>query len=246
MEYLLDAHCHTISSGHAYSTVKEYIDEAQQKGLKLIAITDHAPSLEGSPSEIYFSNLRVIPSFVNGIEVLKGVEMSILDKDGGVDLSVGLQKKLDLCIASLHPPCYPPSTFAEHTQAIICTMDNPCINIIGHLGDPRYPFDIVSVVKKAKQTNTIIEINNASFRPGTFRAGGSEIVKEIIRECIKHEVYMIASSDAHFYTELGDFTHAKDLIEGQGVPLELLLNTSIENFKRVIRAKRGDYDADSI
>ena len=33
MNAIIDLHCHTIASGHAYSTLKENIDEAKLKGL---------------------------------------------------------------------------------------------------------------------------------------------------------------------------------------------------------------------
>lgn len=54
--YILDAHCHTISSGHAYSTVTECAKAASEKGLKLIAITDHAPKMPGSCGFLHFKS----------------------------------------------------------------------------------------------------------------------------------------------------------------------------------------------
>ena len=41
--YPVDLHMHTVASTHAYSTLHDYIAEAQQKGIKLFAITDHGP-----------------------------------------------------------------------------------------------------------------------------------------------------------------------------------------------------------
>jgi putative hydrolase len=41
----VDLHMHTVASTHAYSTLHDYIDEAQQKGIKLFAITDHGPDM---------------------------------------------------------------------------------------------------------------------------------------------------------------------------------------------------------
>ena len=40
MKPIIDLHCHTIASGHAYSTLKENIDEAKEKGIvdKIIGI----------------------------------------------------------------------------------------------------------------------------------------------------------------------------------------------------------------
>ena len=36
MKLVADCHFHTISSGHAYSTINEYAKEASDKGLELI------------------------------------------------------------------------------------------------------------------------------------------------------------------------------------------------------------------
>ena len=36
MKFLLDTHCHTVASGHAYSIISEYVSEAQKKNLKLM------------------------------------------------------------------------------------------------------------------------------------------------------------------------------------------------------------------
>ena len=43
MQFELDTHTHTIASAHAYSTIQEMAQAAAGKGLKLLAITDHAP-----------------------------------------------------------------------------------------------------------------------------------------------------------------------------------------------------------
>ena len=47
MRFVLDTHCHTIASGHAYSTLSELVQAASKKGLELIAITEHGPSMPG-------------------------------------------------------------------------------------------------------------------------------------------------------------------------------------------------------
>ena len=39
----LDVHTHTIMSGHAYSSLQEMVAAAQQKGLDILGITEHAP-----------------------------------------------------------------------------------------------------------------------------------------------------------------------------------------------------------
>ena len=44
---VLDAHMHTIASGHAYSTLNEMIASGKSKKLKLIGITEHTNKMPG-------------------------------------------------------------------------------------------------------------------------------------------------------------------------------------------------------
>lgn len=231
MDIILDAHCHTIASGHAYSTITEYVYEAKKKGLKLLAVTDHAPALPGAPKDLYFMNLKVLPKVIDGIEVLTGVELNILDSDGSVDLKKSLLKRLDVVIASLHPPCFIPASLEKNTSAVINTMHNPLVKVIGHLGDPRYPIDYKKVVAAAKETNTAIEINNASLNPISARFGGQDLIRQLLELCKEWEVPVIIGSDAHFHMDLGVTPYASSTVEESGLPPSLLLNSSLALFK---------------
>lgn len=50
MNIVVDTHTHTLASGHAYSTIIENALSAQNKGLKLLCTTDHAPEMPGAPT----------------------------------------------------------------------------------------------------------------------------------------------------------------------------------------------------
>ena len=54
----LDVHTHTIVSGHAYSTMQEMAQEAANRGIELLGITEHAPGIPGTCDPIYFRNLH--------------------------------------------------------------------------------------------------------------------------------------------------------------------------------------------
>ena len=54
MRIIADTHCHTIASTHAYSTWMENIHAAKEAGLSYLAITDHGPTMPGSPGRWYF------------------------------------------------------------------------------------------------------------------------------------------------------------------------------------------------
>ena len=234
-KFVLDVHCHTVSSGHAYSTVTECAKAASENGIELIAITDHAPEMPGSCSHLHFLNLGVIPDELFGVEVLKGVELNILDINGKIDLPKNILKKLDVVIASLHIPCIDPMSFDANTECIINTMKNPYIKILGHPGDPRYPFDIKKVVIASGENSTVLELNNASLSsPANGRFDGPETFLEILRECKRQGLPIILGSDSHFHTNIGNFSEVAKLVDEVNFPDELILNTSVEKFKKFI------------
>ena len=47
MKLLFDLHTHTVASGHAFSTLKENIEEAAAKGLKAMGTSDHYSAMPG-------------------------------------------------------------------------------------------------------------------------------------------------------------------------------------------------------
>ena len=88
MKTALDVHTHTVASGHAFSTLQEMVQAAADKGLQLLGITEHAPSLPGTCAPIYFRNLHVVPRRMYGVELLLGAELNILDYQGTIDLAL--------------------------------------------------------------------------------------------------------------------------------------------------------------
>ncbi|MEI3176174.1 MAG: phosphatase [Lachnospiraceae bacterium] len=178
---ILDTHSHTVASGHAYGTVLEMAKAASEAGLELLAITDHGPKMPGGPDSMYFCNFKVIDPVLYGVEILMGVELNIIDYRGTVDLDLALLKKMKLCIASLHTVCLTPGTKAENTRALLRAMENPYVNIMGHIDDGHYPMDFEAVIRGAREAGVLIEINNSSLVPG---ADGSMPKKIFRRSCV--------------------------------------------------------------
>lgn len=235
MKFVLDAHTHTIASGHAYSTLLENVAYAADMGLELLGVTDHAPAMEGGTKSAYFLNFGTIPREINGIQLRMGAELNIMDYDGNVDLDKFYLERMDYAIASLHPPCIPFGNQDENTNAILKAMENPYIKILGHPGDPRYPIDCKAIVNKSEETGTMIEINDASLIPGGFRKGSELYITELLKLCKKKSLPVILASDAHFATHIGNFSNAVKLIEETNFPEELIINTSVEMFKKCLK-----------
>lgn len=238
MKLLIDTHSHTIASGHAYSTLSEMAFYANKKGLKLLCITDHAPNMPGSAHEIYFKNFKIIDKIIHGVEVFMGAELNIIDYDGSVDLPVNILRKLDVCIASFHSICLSPSTIEKNTNAFLKVMDNPYVNILGHPENGSVPIDFEAVVKKAKDTNTLIEVNNSSLKPTSSRANVYENLKEILKICKNVGAFVTIGSDSHFCTQVGENELALNLIKEVNFPHELIINTDLQKFKDFIQKKR--------
>ncbi len=235
MKKVLDAHCHTVSSGHAYSTVRENAQIASEKGLELLAITDHAPSMIGAPSQIHFVNYQIIPKYLFGVEILSGVELNILDSSGKIDLPENILKYLDVVIASLHTICIEPLSADLNTQAVINAIKNPYVKIIGHLGDPRFPVHINEIVDAAKEYSVAIEINNASLNPKCLREGNEQLIKDIAKTCLDKNCHIIMGSDAHIADDVGNFDFIEHIVTELNFPENLVLNSSVDRFKEFIK-----------
>lgn len=139
-----DLHIHTLMSGHAFCTINECIEIAHMRGLSLIAITDHGPAMEYSAHEGYFEMSTRIPKLKDGVNVLFGCEMNIMNESGDVDLSAKTMSGLDIVLAGLHARTpYNQTGEAKNTTAIInAMMRHPEINIITHPFRVEFPISV--------------------------------------------------------------------------------------------------------
>jgi len=227
MKIIADLHTHTIASGHAYSTLMENAKYASEIGLKVLGTTDHGPNMPGAPQLWYFGNFRVLPRKLYGVTMLYGCEANIIDYEGNLDLPLDIQSNLDMIIASLHEPLMEGDKSADlNTTAILNAMDNPNIKILGHLGNPKFKIHEEEIVKKAKDKNILIEINNSSFIKS--RLGSEETCIKIAKLCKEFQTKIIVNSDSHFCYSIGDFTVAEKILTEIGMPEELIINTDKE------------------
>jgi putative hydrolase len=237
---VVDTHIHTIASGHAYSTLIENCAEAGEKGMKLIAITDHGPAMPGGPHAIYFANQKVIPRVVHGVEVLRGLEANIIDFEGNIDMEEKRLHGLELVIASLHEICIKPGSVREHTNALIGAMKNKYVDIIGHPGNPAFSIDIDEVLDAALEYNVLIEINNSSL--GVSRPGSKDVCKVIARKAAEKGNRIALGSDAHICYSIGEFKEAEEIIKAAGIKDENVINIHEDRLKEFLRSKGKQLD----
>lgn len=225
MKDYIDLHTHSVLSTHAYSTIQENIQHAASIGLKYYGISDHAPGITGGQHIFAISNLRIIPNFINGVRILKGVELNIMDSLGKVDVEDYYLRNTDYCIASLHTPCYSTKhTYEDNTNAYLNVLNNQRVKILGHIDDGRYLCDYKKVIKACKEHNVLVEINNASLINGTTRVDGPQHAKEILKICKEVGCVVILSSDAHISFSVGDHSQALKLLDEVNFPSELVFN----------------------
>lgn len=236
MKLVADTHTHTNAVSHAYSTLYENISYAKKIGLSFLCLTEHGPTIPDAPHYWFFKNLKVVPDVIDGVVLLKGAEVNIVDYDGALDLGDELLERLDWVIASYHPPCCEPATPEDHTRGWLAVAKNPLIDVIGHCGDGRYPFDYETVIKSFAENGKIVEINSHS---PNARPGSEQNCREIAKVCKKHGVRVVAGSDAHFFTQIGACDWSLQLLRSIDYPEELIMNTDYDRFLALAREKTG-------
>ena len=230
MKPLLDVHTHTVASGHGYSTIQEMAQAAADKGLKILGITEHGPSIPGTCELVYFSNMFVVPRHMYGIRLLMGCEVNILDTEGRLDLDDEYLDRLDFGIAGIHLVCWQGGSREENTQGVIKVIRNPKIQIITHPGDGTAELDFEPLVLAAKESHKLLEVNNHSLAPQRHKTVARDNNLEILRLCKKHGVPTILGSDAHISFQIADYERLRPLLAETEFPDDLIMNYWPERF----------------
>lgn len=237
LQFEIDSHIHTIVSGHSWSSLTDYIAQAQRIGMKGFCVTEHGPAIPNGPPEYTSHTQMMLPHNYEGIYIFKGLEADILDFDGKLDVRNSYLDKLEFCIASMHSDCIKAGTAQQNINAYAAVLSNPHIDMIGHPDDPRVPCNLEELVLETKKYNKLIEINNSSLTP--HRKDCRSNVYELARLCKQHSVRISVSSDAHWHTMLGSFGPAQELLDEISFPPELIANLSLEGFQAYINERRA-------
>lgn len=234
MKPITDLHVHTISSGHAYSTLQEIVQHAKNIGLPMVGISDHAPGMPGGAHLFHFLNMRILPKNIDGVRVVRGIEVNIMDHQGNIDVD---QRTLDLteyAIASLHPPCIPFGDVKSNTEVLIKVMGIEGIQIIGHPDDERYPLDYDALAQAANEHHVLLEINNSSMNGFSARSNSKIVIKELLDACKRHQTHIVFGSDAHVSFDVGNFTYCKEIVEECDFPMELVVNHQLDKLQKFL------------
>lgn len=227
---LLDVHTHTVASGHGYSSLQEMVRAAADKGIEVLGITEHGPSIPGTCPLLYFRNMHVVPRIMYGVRLLMGCEINILDTRGTLDLDDTYMDILDLRIAGMHSVCWNGGTVDENTAGMIAAIRHPKIHIISHPGDGTAILHFEPIVRAAAEAHTLLEINNHSLAPVRGKLVARENNLEILRLCKRYDVPVILGSDAHISFQIADYDRLVPLLAETEFPDELIMNHQPERF----------------
>ena len=231
-----DLHCQSKWDGGA-DMIEEIAQAAREIGYQYIGIADHTKFLriEHGLDEKKLSQQRKEIDKLNfqfpisnfQFRILQGCEANILN-DGSIDIKDEALKKLDYVIAGVH------SSFKMEkermTERIIKAMKNPNVDIISHPTGRilkrrnEYQIDFDKILRAAKETGTILEINSFPER--------LDLNDQNIRRAKEVGVKMVINTDSHHkdrlrFIEFGiaqarrGWAEKEDIINTQ--PLEKLL-----------------------
>jgi putative hydrolase len=237
MEMLVDLHTHTISSGHAYSTLTENALAASRRGLKLLGMTDHGPSMPGAPHLYHLGNLAIIPEEIFGVKILPGVEANILNHEGELDVPVNYLVQMKLVLVGLHPICYLGGTCEQNTQAYIKTMENPYTDIMVH-PERYFELDLERIAHTSARLYIPVELNNSSLLNQKQKSGARENFARFARYMAQYKGLVILGSDAHFWDRVGEFSDALEVVHEAGITEHQILNTSPERVLEYLATRR--------
>jgi DNA polymerase (family 10) len=180
------------------NSIEEMAAEAKRLGLEYIAITDHTKSLAmtgGSDEKKLLKQMAAIDKInqsLKGIKVLKGAEVNI-NKDGTLDIKDEVLAKLDVVGVAVHSHFNLPRR--EMTERILRAMRNPHADILfhptGRVIQKREPYDVDmdAIIRSAKETGTILEIDAYPER--------LDLKDEHVRKVVQAGVKLVIDSDAH-------------------------------------------------
>jgi putative hydrolase len=209
--------------------VSENAKAAREQGLKIFCTTDHADSMPGAPHYWFFMNQAVLPRFLSGVAVLRGIESNILNELGEVDIHPRAQANLDWAIASFHEPVFRPVDKATHTRTLVNVIKSGRVDALGHLGNPSFDFDFEEVIGQAKAHNVAIEINASSLK-GHSRIGSIERCYKIAEVARDLGAFITTGSDAHFCDAIGKLDLAAELLENVQMPSEQVITYTARQF----------------
>lgn len=240
MQFFGDYHTHTIYS-HGKGTIEENVHEAERKGLKQIAISDHGLGhIAFGLRRRELDEVRAKIDAVNAKSTVKtfmSVESNMISTEGWVDVNENDLEYFDILLCGYHKFIWPKHFFDalnyityngmynmfkfEPSKAVVRSNTKSYIRAI-----QRYPIDVIThvnyglkvnceeVAKAARDYGTLIEINSKRI----------SYTDEEFCKMYDTGVSFIVDSDAHTVNRVGEFSLAESLIDRLKIDPKRIVN----------------------
>ncbi len=235
-----ELHSHSTWSDGAFS-IAEMVKAARQRGLKMLAVTDHTGSL-GIANGLSVERIRAQRMEIDALQEQIGSEFTILQgaeveikADGSLDYPDEVLAELDLVIASLHVSLRQPR--AEITARLIRAMHNPHVDIIGHPSGRLLPnregadLDMEAVLTAARETGVCLEINANPTR--------LDLDEVYSRRAAADGIPLAINTDAHTQADLDLMEYGVSVARRAWAPPASILNARPPEEIRAWLTSRG-------
>lgn len=224
-----DLHSHTTASD-GKTDAETMARAAADLGYEYIAITDHSKSsavangLSIDRMWQHIEKLRELNKRLDTITILVGCECDIL-ADGTLDYPDKVLAACDFVVASVHSAMR--QEREKITARILRALENPYVSVLGHptgrLINRREPMDLdmASVVAKAAETGTALEINASWQRLDLNDRHVRMAVEAGVKVCINtdsHSVQQFEQMKLGVATARRGWVRRKDVINALALP----------------------------
>lgn len=242
-DILADLHTHTIFSQHAYSTLKENVNVAKNRGLKYIAITDH---YYGSGDDIMRKNETTRIAYMTHDVMQNEKDIVVV---GGAEFNLG--QEIPYWDKIQHIPWRPigvhswfwnreNSTLESVYNAFEIAAKSKRHNAFAHIereihkiNHSKYGEELSNDVKEfyiqmvhlAKREKVFLEVNESSII--TNEKGGIKRLKYWLQLAKEQNCLIYLGTDSHYCENVGVFKYAIELLNEIDYPKELILNCNI-------------------
>jgi len=215
-----DLHVHTTYSDGRHS-LEEMLAAALEQGHRYVAICDHARRLHDGRLERQAEEIAALNTLFGArLTVLSGVEVDIR-ADGSLDLPDAALAERDWVVASIHSGF--DASREKLTARLLAAMESPHVDCIGHPTGRKigkrlpYELDLETVLMKAVETGTFLEINAQPDR--------LDLSDTLARAAGEAGVRIVVSTDAHRTWELANLQLGVAQARRGWLTADLVVNT---------------------
>jgi putative hydrolase len=237
----IDLHVHSVASVHAYGTIYDICKEAAKKKMRVIGISDHGAYDCEDHIKWHFAMVRDAPKYIEGVRLLWGGELNVINEKGELDLPLWIQEKMDYVSFGYHIPPKNAQNISKNlfnwtkedlTNAILNALDNPNIKIITHPCGKKACYDQEKIWERAIQKNILLELNLDKLK----YAEKDELTqfKKMVSFVKENNKKLIVGTDTHFLHQIGDYSILEKHFDYLGLKKELIINNYYQELKEFI------------